>query len=907
MTVTAGVAVIFTSTVLYPVFTDSLWFAASIGAVVTVACVGALTRLRSLPVAVCLTAGVASLLLYLNLVFEARHSLLLVIPTLASVTSLWHLAGTGFNDANRYAPPVPNLPGLLLLTVAGVGITAVLTDLIAVRLRSTALAGLPLLVLFTVPVMLNAPHSQLVTGLVFCLGGAGYLAMLSADGRERIRVWGRLVSLWRSGSWSDAAAYPGGAAYPGAAADPAGAGAAGTGEVASRIHGPGPGPDTRALAAAGRRVGLASIVLALCVPLLVPGLHPNKLFSSGPGIGGTGTGTGALALPSTLSQAVNQLRDTHPSVEFSYTTTASASMQSNDAQYFRQYVFDTLADGTGWEVTGYTGGAVPAESTPMLEPQGLTDVSSPPRVETVVTASKNFTTVGSQPTFLPLVYPVSQFRAPGKWLADTDLMVYSTNSSIAGQSYTEVSLDVDPTAAQLAQLGKPANAPNLAPDLQLPPSYETSALKKLAQKYAGGQATEIGEVDALANWLSGSQFTYNLGAALFDSADGLQSFLTKTKTGFCVQSAYAMTVLSRLLGIPARFVVGYTSGSRTKNGTYRVMNTDAHAWTEVYFPTYGWLRFEPTPSGQGTAHATNYMGSTTGTGQIGVDPVITATGAPGQQKTSQPQGQFGRTRSLPGGTGPVSGVPGRSAGTPWAAVALAVIAAIVLAGAIISMIAPPALRTLPSAGVSPARRGRPVTVTSITLAAVAAALVALALYRLLSRTSGVNLGAGWATIGVAFGLAAAVALIGPSIARIGLRRWRWIRAGDDTSRAHAAWREFHDDLTDYGITCPASEPPRTLAARVTTGLSDPAGQAIRRLALAEERARYAASPSESDTLRQDGATARRALAAAGSRTRWRARIFPASLITAIADATTSLPDHLATRLTRRRTQHHPTS
>jgi transglutaminase-like putative cysteine protease len=875
MTVTAGIAVILTSTVLYPVFTDSLWFAISIGAVVTVAVVGALTRLRSLPVPVCLAAGVASLLLYLNLVFEARHSFLLVIPTPASISSLWHLAGTGFNDANRYAPPVPNLPSLLLLTAAGVGITAVLTDLIAVRLRSTALAGLPLLVLFTVPVMVNAPHSQLVTGVVFCLGGAGYLAMLSADGRERIRLWGGLVSLWR-----------------------------GTGATAGRTH----GPDTRVLAAAGRRVGLASIVLALFVPLLVPGLHPSKLFSSGPGIGGTGSGTGALALPSTLSQAVKQLRDTHPSVEFSYTTTASASMQSNDAQYFRQYVFDSLADGIGWEVTGYQDSAVPAESNPMLEPQGLTDVSSPPRVRTVVTASKNFTTASSQPTFLPLVYPVTAFHAPGDWLADSDLMVYSTKSSIAGQSYSEVSLDVDPTTAQLAQLGKPANAPNLAPDLQLPSSYATPALKKLAQQHAGGQATEIGEVDALANWLSGPQFTYNLGASLFDSADGLQSFLTKTKTGFCVQSAYAMTVLSRLMGIPARFVVGYTSGTRMKNGTYRVMNTDAHAWTEVYFPTYGWLRFEPTPSGQGTAHATNYMGNTTGTGQISSDPVVSATAAPGKSNPSQASSQFGRKHAQPGATGPVSGALGRPAGTPWAAVALAVIAAIVLAGAVISIVAPPALRTLPSAAASPARRRKPVTVTSVTLAAAAVALVALALYRLLSRTSSLNLGAGWATIGIAFGAAAAVALTGPSIARLALRRWRWIRAADDAGRAHAAWREFHDDLTDYGITCPASEPPRTLAARVTTGLDEPASQAIRRLALAEERARYAASPSGSGTLRQDGATARRALAAtAGSSARWRARIFPASLITALADATTRLPDHLVTRLPRRRAHHHPTS
>jgi transglutaminase-like putative cysteine protease len=403
-----------------------------------------------------------------------------------------------------------------------------------------------------------------------------------------------------------------------------------------------------------------------------------------------------------------------------------------------------------------------------------------------------------------LVYPASQFHASGKWLADLDLMVYSTNSSIADQSYSEVSLDVDPTTAQLAQLGKSAKSADLVPDLQLPASYETPALKKLAQEHAGGQDTEIGQVDALANWLSGPRFSYNLGAALFDSADGLQTFLTKSKTGFCVQSAYAMTVLARLLDIPARFVVGYTSGTRVKNGTYRVMNTDAHAWTEVYFPTIGWLRFEPTPSGQGTAHATNYMGSATGTGQLSPDPVITATGTPGQQNSSQSRNQLGRTHDQPGARYPVSSAPGRSAGTPWAAVALAVIAAIVLAGA--------------------------------------------------------------------------------SIVRIALRRWRWLRAHDDTSRAHAAWREFRDDLTDYGITCPASEPPRTLAARVTSGLTDPASQAIRRLALAEERARYAASPSGSRTLHQDGATARRALAAsAGTSARWRARIFPASVMTVLAD------------------------
>src|SRR5580693_34071 len=254
MTLTVAFACALSSTVLYPLFSSSEWFYVGLGAIITVAASGTLSRLRTLPVVVCLAISVAGLLLYLNLVFEVRHSWLLVIPTPGSLSRLWDLAGTGVNDASKYAAPAPALPSLVLLAVGGIGITAILTDLIAVRLRSTALAGLPLLVLFTVPITMNAQHEGVGTAVVFCLGTVGYLAMLSADGRERIRVWGRLVSLWRSGSLYDG---PGRAGadnlYPGTT----------TGQQSDpvrRIDAREQGPDTRALAAAGRRVGLASVV-----------------------------------------------------------------------------------------------------------------------------------------------------------------------------------------------------------------------------------------------------------------------------------------------------------------------------------------------------------------------------------------------------------------------------------------------------------------------------------------------------------------------------------------------------------------------------------------------------------------------------------------------------------------------
>src|SRR5580658_5886319 len=310
MTVTVAVACVLASTVLYPLFLGSAWFYAGAGAVIAVALSGSLSRLRVLPVPACLAISVLGLLLYLNLVFEVRHSWLWVIPTSGSVTRLWQLLGTGLTDSSKYAPPAPDLPGLMLLAAGGIGLMAVLTDLIAVRLRSTALAGLPLLVLYTVPITMRAPSGP-GTVIVFCLGTAGYLAMLSADGRERIRLWGHLVSLWRSGSLYDAPARrgtPDGAGYAEATAN------AGDRHLKGE---PDAGPDTRALAAAGRRIGLASIVLALCVPLILPGLHPSKLFSSGPGIGGAGGNGGGSggtrATPGALSDTLTALKEGRPS------------------------------------------------------------------------------------------------------------------------------------------------------------------------------------------------------------------------------------------------------------------------------------------------------------------------------------------------------------------------------------------------------------------------------------------------------------------------------------------------------------------------------------------------------------------------------------------------------------------
>jgi transglutaminase-like putative cysteine protease len=915
MTLTVAVAVVLTSTIMYPLFYGTQWFFAGAGAVIAVAASGALSRLRTLPVVVCLAISVLGLLLYLNLVFEARHSLLRVIPTPTSIARLWDLAGVGMTDASKYAPPAPNVPGLVLLAAAGIGITAVLADLIAVRLRSAALAGLPLLVLYTVPITMKAP-AGLAAAVVFCLGTAGYLAMLSADGRERIRVWGRLVSLWRYGSLHDTreryvpdrrvATHNGGVGR--AATAPTGA-AAGTG-TGHRVLGPEPGPDTRGLAAAGRRVGLASVVLALCVPLIVPGLHPSKLFSSGPGIGGddtgTGSGTSTPALSNGMSQTIADLQEKHPTTVLTYTTSASQTLQTDDPQYLQQYVYDDLTS-TGWQLSG-DWAADTSQATSIAQPPGV-QLSSAKAVTINVRVADGALASSSEPTFLPLPYPPAQVNvssaSSGTWLVDQEYMVFSKGRSVSVKSYAATSFALDPTPEQLTKAVPPPKA-EVEPDLQLPSSYRMPELEQIAKTVTAHDKTEYEKVDALASWLSGSQFTYKTTAPSFDTAAGLLAFLTVSKAGVCVQYAYAMTVLARLLGIPARVAGGYTAGTSTSSDSYVVKTSDAHAWTEVYFSGFGWIRFEPTPSGptgQGTARPTNYQsGSVTG-----ILPNLPAPKGSGHSTSTNPN-KFGNTKPLPGDQGAGTGPAGKSAGTPWAAVVLAIAAAIALACGVIAIVAPPAHRVLSSHSADAARRPRRITLTTAVLVTAAAAIVALALYRLLAHTSGLDLGVGWATVGIAFGAACAVMLVTPAVGRIGIRRWRWIRANDDVSRAHTAWREFRDDLEDFGVGYRPSEPPRTLANRVTPGLPEKAARAIGRLALAEERASYSARPSESAKLRRDGTAARRGIASSlGRGSRWRARIFPASVVTALADAAARIPDRVTALVFRRWTERRSTS
>jgi transglutaminase-like putative cysteine protease len=550
LTVAAAVATAAASLSLYPLVSGWLWFWEGAGAVAVIALAGALTRLRVVPWVFSAAAGLAALLLYLNVLFASAQSLGRLIPTATSLGHLWRLGRFGLDETARFAPPAPAGHAILLLTVAGIGAVAVATDLLAVRLHRPAVAGLPLLVLFCIPLTTSLHQGVFGAMTVFGLGMAGYLGMLAVDARDRLRLWGRLVTVWHRGQ------------------DPA---------VAQRGT-----PNTRELAAAGRRVGVAAVVIALFIPLLVPGLRDHKLFS-----GGGGGSEELVTLPDPLVQMNRELQRKNPAHVLTYRTT------DPDPEYLQVYVLGNLTSNT-WTLVPAAGqlvhdGKLPA--TPGLSRRGT--LTSPE--STRITLSKGLTTGAGKASFLPLPYPARTVRVDGDWRTDPRTLTMFSGQDLAGLSYTVTSREVSPSPRQLQQSGV---VPNSIDNNYLSVPQAFLSLSKLAQRITQGQATLYGEAVALQRWFTDpGRFTYSLNVSEPNTAKALDNFLTKDRRGYCQQFAFAMAVLARLLDIPSRVAVGYTRGSLIGNDRWNVRTSDAHAWPELYFQGAGWLRFEPTPAG----------------------------------------------------------------------------------------------------------------------------------------------------------------------------------------------------------------------------------------------------------------------------------------------------------------------
>ena len=132
-------------------------------------------------------------------------------------------------------------------------------------------------------------------------------------------------------------------------------------------------------------------------------------------------------------------------------------------------------------------------------------------------------------------------------------------------------------------------------------SYALGAYRPLygaARRVVGDARSPYEAVLALESWFrQRGGFVYDEQPPRAAGAP-LVEFATRTKAGYCQHFAGAMALMLRMLGIPARVAVGFTSGTRD-DGKWVVADRDAHAWVEVWFAGQGWVTFDPTP-GRGT-------------------------------------------------------------------------------------------------------------------------------------------------------------------------------------------------------------------------------------------------------------------------------------------------------------------
>jgi transglutaminase-like putative cysteine protease len=160
--------------------------------------------------------------------------------------------------------------------------------------------------------------------------------------------------------------------------------------------------------------------------------------------------------------------------------------------------------------------------------------------------------------------------------------------------YEVVSDTAVPSADQLRRASRVLPPEMRLLYLRLPQKFNPT-IAELARQVAGSVDNPYDRAVALQNYLR-NNYGYSLNPSSIESSDPIGSFLFKSKQGYCEYFAAAMVLMLRTLGVPARYVNGFQTGTYNRLGKdFVVRARDAHSWAEVYFPGYGWMTFDPTP------------------------------------------------------------------------------------------------------------------------------------------------------------------------------------------------------------------------------------------------------------------------------------------------------------------------
>ncbi|MGW4891157.1 transglutaminase family protein [Kitasatospora sp. NPDC004240] len=540
LTVFSALATALAALCMSPLLTTKGWITHALLVIVVLAAAGA--GLRRAPVYRWSVPVLQLLVLIVLLLFGFTASTAWggVLPGPRSLDSLGVILRSGVRDIQEYAIPAPPTEGLRLILVGSIGIIALVVDAVAVTYRRAALAGLPLLALYSVGTGLAGDSGSWVW---FAVAAAGYLVLLFAEGQDRLSRWGRVFRGTARGTES-------------------------TGTVSQ----------------SGQRVGVAALAIALLLPVVLPRLDGGLIDArSGSGTGsGTGVG-GTSALDPLVSLAASVAKPSSTEL-LTYRMDRTAAENT----YLRTSSLDEF-NGTEWKLSSP---AVTEASGNILfgAPEGMTDPTGYRRINAEFNLGSQLEAPG-----LPMPYPAATAAIPGDWRVDglTATVMPDKGQSTKGLRYQVTGYDVRPTPANL-RTARTADPRIVERYTRLPAGMPPIVLET-AREVTRGAGNAYDKAWALQTWFTGPEFRYDLEVDKTSGTKAIERFLQE-RSGFCVHYASTMAAMARSLGIPARVATGFTPGTARGDGQYVVTGMMYHAWPELYFQGYGWLRFEPTPT-----------------------------------------------------------------------------------------------------------------------------------------------------------------------------------------------------------------------------------------------------------------------------------------------------------------------
>lgn len=270
------------------------------------------------------------------------------------------------------------------------------------------------------------------------------------------------------------------------------------------------------------------------------------------------------------------------------TDTVVMTVRSDIVSFWRTATYDTW-DGSSW--TGSDGG-----SYRLLGPGG-TVFASPEDLaaRSGEESRQEFRLQSRFANALPVAPSASVVESDAQLIQRPDGSVLAPDALGEGARYTVTSRQMDVTAADLEAIDDPV--PGEIADRYAARPDTSGRVRDLARRIVddAGAETELAKVQALEAWM-GDHLKYSLDAPLAPpGVDVVDDFLFESKVGWCEQIASSLVVMLREVGVPARLAVGFAPGEQDGNsGGFVVRERDAHAWAEVWFPTVGWVPFDPT-------------------------------------------------------------------------------------------------------------------------------------------------------------------------------------------------------------------------------------------------------------------------------------------------------------------------